>query len=48
MIRGPKAPNFGATQPWLKGYNGEVWIDTPLGIFQYLWIDQDLKRELGG
>ena len=47
MIRGPRAPTFGATQPWLKGYNGEVWIDTPLGIFQYLWIDQDLKREMG-
>ena len=48
-IRGPIVPLFGATQPWLKGYNGE----NELGghqrstIFQYLWVDQDLKRELG-
>ena len=48
-IRGPKAPLFGATQPWLKGYNGETELG-PTGrtaVFQYLWIDQDLKRELG-
>ena len=45
----PRAPLFGATQPWLKGYNGETELG-PTGrtaVFQYLWIDQDLKRELG-
>jgi peptide/nickel transport system substrate-binding protein len=49
VIRGPIAPLFGATQPWLKGYNGEGELGrmNRAGIFQYLWIDQDLKRELG-
>ena len=48
-IRGPVAPLFGVTQPWIKGYNGEG----DLGAMQratvllYLWVDQDLKRELG-
>ena len=49
-IRGPVAPLFGATQPWIKGYNGEEELG-PMNrsdVFQYLWIDQDLKRELGG
>ena len=48
-IRGPIAPLFGAIQPWLKGYNGEGELG-PMNradVFQYLWIDQDMKRELG-
>ena len=42
-VRGPIAPLFGVTQPWIKGYNGE----NELGghqrstIFQYLWIDKE-------
>ncbi|MDE0450019.1 MAG: ABC transporter substrate-binding protein [Spirochaetaceae bacterium] len=49
-IRGPIAPLFGATQPWIKGYNGEGDLGSMnrTDLFQYLWIDQDLKRELGG
>ena len=49
-IRGPIAPLFGATQPWIKGYNGEGDLGSMnrTDVFQYLWIDQDLKRELGG
>ena len=49
-IRGPIAPLFGANQPWLKGYNGEGELGAMnrADVFQYLWIDQDLKRELGG
>ena len=48
-IRGPIAPLFGATQPWLKGFNGETDLGaiTRTIIFAYLWVDQDLKRELG-
>ena len=48
-IRGPIAPLFGANQPWLKGYNGEGELGAMnrADVFQYLWIDQDLKRELG-
>ena len=48
-IRGPIAPLFGVTQPWIKGYNGEGDLGSMnrTDIFQYLWIDQDLKREMG-
>ena len=48
-IRGPVAPLFGVTQPWLKGYNGEgdLGVQQRSTIFAYLWTDQDLKRELG-
>ena len=37
------------TQPWLKGYNGEMELGghQRSTIFQYLWVDQDLKREMG-
>ena len=49
VIRGPLAPLFGASQPWIKGYIGE----TDLGLnahktwLAYVWVDQDLKREMG-
>ena len=49
LIWGPLAPQFQANQPWVKGFNGEF----SLGDLQYhtilarLWIDQDLKREMG-
>ena len=43
IIRGPIAPLFGATQPWLKGYNGEGELGSMNrgGIFAYLWIDKE-------
>ena len=49
MIRGPVAPLFGATQPWIKGYNGEGDVGgmQRSTVLMYLWVDQDLKRELG-
>ena len=49
QIWGPLAPGFQLNQPWVKGFNGEF----SLGDMQYqtilarLWIDQDLKREMG-
>ena len=49
MIWGTESPQFNANWPWVKGYNGEL----PLGIadfnypFPYLWIDQDLKKQMG-
>ena len=48
-IRGPIAPLFGATQPWIKGYNGEGDLGAMQRstVLMYLWVDQDLKRELG-
>ena len=49
-IDGPgPVPQFNVAQPWIKSYNGEVSI----GVGQFttiltrLWIDQDLKREMG-
>ena len=49
VIRGPRAPLFNVGQPWLKGYNGEGDLGHIQGmpIFARLWIDQDLKREMG-
>ena len=49
QIWGPMAPQYVATQPWIKGFNGEFM----LGAFQYttifsrLWIDQELKSAMG-
>ena len=42
-VRGPIAPLFGVTQPWLKGYNGEQELGghQRSTIFQYLWIDKE-------
>ena len=48
-VWGPKVPQFKATQPWVVGFNGEIdlgWGDRPI-VFSRLWIDQDLKREMG-
>ena len=40
---GPIAPLFGATQPWIKGYNGEGELGgmNRADVFQYLWIDKE-------
>ena len=49
QIWGPLAPQFQVNQPWVKGFNGEYSI----GDMQYnsilyrLWIDQELKKEMG-
>ena len=48
-IWGPIGPSYWAMQPWVIGYDGEY----NLGALQYntvftrLWIDQDLKRQMG-
>ena len=49
QIWGPLAPQFQASQPWLKGFNGEVGLGSIAGhpVMARLWIDQDLKREMG-
>ena len=43
LVRGPIAPLFSATQPWLKGYNGEGDLGSiqRSPIFARLWIDRD-------
>jgi peptide/nickel transport system substrate-binding protein len=49
FIWGPDAPHFHVSQPWLKGYNGEIWFGfvnrNPL--LAHLWVDQELKKEMG-
>ncbi len=48
-VWGPKVPIFNASQPWIKGYNGEVemGLARAAAIFARIWIDQDLKKEMG-
>ena len=46
---GARVPSFNVFWPWVKGYNGEADpgdMDRMV-IYSRLWIDQDLKRELG-
>ncbi len=45
----PGAPQYTAVQPWIIGFNGESWMGNGqiLSIFTRLWIDQDLKKEMG-
>ena len=48
-VWGPHPAKFNAIQPWLKGYNGEIDlgdVDRTM-LFSRLWIDQDLKKEMG-
>ncbi len=48
-VWGPHPAKFNAIQPWLKGYNGEIDlgdVDRTM-VFSRLWIDQDLKKEMG-
>ena len=48
IIWGPDTPLFHVTQPWIKGYNGEAGIGAlKFPIFARLWIDQDVKQEMG-
>ena len=49
MIWGPLAPGYQASQPWVKGFNGETLntVQYEQNVLARLWIDQDLKREMG-
>ena len=48
-IWGSLVPYFNVVQPWLKGFNGEVW----LAVMDYnpmvarLWIDSEMKAAMG-
>ena len=49
QIYGVKAPGFSVAQPWLKGWNGETFLqdmDNHLTLVR-LWLDLDLKAEMG-
>ena len=48
-IWGGEVPQFNVSQPWVKGYNGEIWLgvgqqDT---FFSRIWIDSELKEAMG-
>ena len=49
VIWGPDTPEFNVVQPWIKGYNGEGGLGglMKMPIFARLWVDQDLKKEMG-
>ena len=49
-LTGPLSPQFNVVQPWVKGYNGEVSLSKNghySTVLTRVWIDQDLKREMG-
>lgn len=46
-VWGPKVPQFDAVQPWVKGFNGEVFFGYALPPFERMWIDSALKTEMG-
>ena len=49
QLFGPLAPQFNVGQPWLMGYDGEGILggNTNHVLFQYLWIDSELKKRMG-
>ena len=50
LLTGPVSPQFNVAQPWIKGYNGEVAISINgqySTVLTRVWVDQDLKREMG-
>ena len=47
-IWGPMPPKYQATQPWIKGFNGEFLLGNgQYQVFTRLWIDQNLKEAMG-
>ena len=49
QIWGPKPPGYVVVQPWVIGYNGELSLGSNElnAIHARIWIDQDLKKEMG-
>ena len=47
---GGLTPYFNVTQPWLQGFDGDFYMGVwnKNAVFARLWIDQALKREMGG
>ena len=44
-----RLPVFNVWQPWLVGYNGEraLGADHFYAVFARVWVDQELKKEMG-
>ena len=48
VIPWPSNPSFNFWQPWLKNYYGVTNMGSFAGPpIQYVWIDQELKKEMG-
>ncbi len=49
IVWGPRTPNIQLGQPWLVGFNGEIGLGACSWQlpFSRLWIDQQLKEEMG-
>ena len=49
QVYGHKAPGFQLAQPWVKGFNGETFLTDMSNneVLVRLWLDQDLKAEMG-
>ena len=45
----PVPPHFNVTQPWVVGFDGDshMGLGNSNAVLARLWIDQDLKREMG-
>ena len=48
-IWGPDAPHYHVSHKWVKGYNGEGQFgsNNENALFARLWVDQELKKEMG-
>ena len=49
IIWGSISPLFNITQPWVQGYGGEGIMGAGMNhaVFQYLWVDSQLKTGMG-
>ena len=49
IIWGSISPLFNITQPWIQGYGGEGIMGAGMNhaVFQYLWVDSQLKTGMG-
>ena len=45
----PAAKRYAVWQPWIKGYSGELRVgQRQVGpVYNYVWIDQDVKEAMG-
>ena len=48
-IWGGEMPQWNVSQPWVMGYNGEIWLGVGQNDswFARLWIDSELKEAMG-
>ena len=49
IVWGSLSPVFNVSQPWIMGYNGEGVFGGSMNhaVFEYLWVDSELKTGMG-